>query len=117
MHRAGTWTGSESLAVRIENFSVGATSEFSIPISSVAYKFLDLMDPMHSSSTRHATSIQGTLTGRGGNLFIIDDPLKPGDAISEVSRERVIEWYRSTLVCTENLNSDVVMVKPAEDRV
>jgi predicted phage terminase large subunit-like protein len=47
---------------------------------------------------RYATSIQGTLTGRGGNLFIIDDPLKPGDATSEVSRERVIEWYRSTLV-------------------
>src|SRR5260221_13423203 len=47
---------------------------------------------------RYATSIQGTLTGRGGNLFIIDDPLKPGDALSEVSRERVIEWYRSTLV-------------------
>ena len=47
---------------------------------------------------RYATSIQGTLTGRGGNLFIIDDPLKPGDAISEVSRERVIEWYRNTLV-------------------
>jgi predicted phage terminase large subunit-like protein len=47
---------------------------------------------------RYATSIQGTLTGRGGNLFIIDDPLKPGDALSQVSRERVIEWYRSTLV-------------------
>jgi len=47
---------------------------------------------------RYATSIQGTLTGRGGNLFIIDDPLKPGDAISETNRERVIEWYRSTLV-------------------
>jgi predicted phage terminase large subunit-like protein len=47
---------------------------------------------------RYATSIQGTLTGRGGNLFIIDDPLKPGDALSDVSRERVIEWYRSTLV-------------------
>jgi predicted phage terminase large subunit-like protein len=47
---------------------------------------------------RYATSIQGTLTGKGGNLFIIDDPLKPGDALSEVSRERVIEWYRSTLV-------------------
>jgi hypothetical protein len=38
------------------------------------------------------------LTGRGGNLIIIDDPLKPGDALSEVNRERVIEWYRSTLV-------------------
>jgi hypothetical protein len=47
---------------------------------------------------RYATSIQGTLTGRGGNLFIIDDPLKPADAVSEINRERVIEWYRSTLV-------------------
>jgi hypothetical protein len=46
---------------------------------------------------RYATSIGGTLTGRGGNLAIIDDPLKPGDAESEVTRERVIEWYRSTL--------------------
>lgn len=47
---------------------------------------------------RYATSIGGTLTGRGGNLVIIDDPLKPSDALSQVSRERVIEWYRSTLV-------------------
>ena len=47
---------------------------------------------------RYATSIQGTLTGRGGNLIIIDDPLKPSDALSDVSRQRVIEWYSSTLV-------------------
>jgi predicted phage terminase large subunit-like protein len=47
---------------------------------------------------RIATSIDGTLTGLGGNLIIIDDPLKPGDAMSEVVRERVIEWYRSTLL-------------------
>jgi predicted phage terminase large subunit-like protein len=46
---------------------------------------------------RYATSIGGTLTGRGGNLFIIDDPLKPSDALSEVSRQRVIEWFGSTL--------------------
>jgi predicted phage terminase large subunit-like protein len=47
---------------------------------------------------RYATSIGGTLTGRGGDLTIIDDPLKPGDALSDVTREGVIEWYRSTLV-------------------
>jgi predicted phage terminase large subunit-like protein len=47
---------------------------------------------------RYATSIEGTLTGRGGNLVIIDDPLKPNDAHSEVARARSIEWYRSTLV-------------------
>src|SRR4029078_10994587 len=47
---------------------------------------------------RIATSIDGTLTGLGGNLIIIDDPLKLGDAMSETGRARVIEWYRSTLL-------------------
>src|SRR5262245_22109072 len=45
-----------------------------------------------------ATSIDGTLTGLGGNLIVIDDPLKLGDAMSEAVRTRVIEWYRSTLL-------------------
>ena len=47
---------------------------------------------------RIATSIDGTLTGLGGNLIVIDDPLKLGDAMSEAVRTRVIEWYRSTLL-------------------
>src|ERR1035437_7828285 len=47
---------------------------------------------------RHATSIEGTLTGLGGNLVIIDDPLKQEDAHSEAVRKRTIEWYRSTLL-------------------
>jgi hypothetical protein len=46
---------------------------------------------------RYATSVGGTLTGRGGNLIIIDDPLKPSDAVSDVTRPRVIEWYGNTL--------------------
>jgi predicted phage terminase large subunit-like protein len=47
---------------------------------------------------RIATSIDGTLTGLGGNLIVIDDPLKLGDALSETVRARVIDWYRSTLL-------------------
>jgi hypothetical protein len=47
---------------------------------------------------RIATSIDGTLTGLGGNLIVIDDPLKLGDAMSEAVRTRVIDWYRSTLL-------------------
>jgi predicted phage terminase large subunit-like protein len=47
---------------------------------------------------RYATSIDGTLTGLGGNLFIIDDPIKLGDAFSEVVRKRTIDWYRETLL-------------------
>jgi predicted phage terminase large subunit-like protein len=47
---------------------------------------------------RYATSIDGTLTGLGGNLIIIDDPIKLGDASSDVVRRRSIDWYRNTLV-------------------
>lgn len=46
---------------------------------------------------RLATSINGTLTGRGGNMIIIDDPLKPQDALSESRRESVNQWYNNTL--------------------
>ena len=46
---------------------------------------------------RYTTSIEGTLTGLGGNLVIIDDPLED-DAHSEAVRKRTIEWYRSTLL-------------------
>lgn len=46
---------------------------------------------------RLATSVSGTLTGRGGNLIIIDDPLNPKEAMSESMRTAVNEWFDSTL--------------------
>lgn len=48
--------------------------------------------------SRLATSVGGTLTGRGGNLIIIDDPLKPQDAQSESAREWLKQWYANTLL-------------------
>jgi hypothetical protein len=48
--------------------------------------------------SRLATSVGGTLTGRGGNLLIIDDPLKPQDAQSESARESLKQWYCNTLL-------------------
>jgi predicted phage terminase large subunit-like protein len=47
---------------------------------------------------RLATSVGGTLTGRGGNLIIIDDPIKPDEAMSDTTRERLIEWCGNTLL-------------------
>jgi hypothetical protein len=47
---------------------------------------------------RLTTSIDGTLTGRGGDIIIIDDPLKPVDALSDAKRERVNQWYFNTLL-------------------
>jgi predicted phage terminase large subunit-like protein len=52
--------------------------------------------------SRFATSIGGTLTGRGADLIIIDDPLNAADAQSETSRKRVIDWYGGSLVSRLN---------------
>ena len=46
---------------------------------------------------RLATSIDGSLTGRGGHIMIIDDPLKPSDASSDPKREHVNAWFKNTL--------------------
>jgi predicted phage terminase large subunit-like protein len=46
---------------------------------------------------RFATSVGGTLTGRGGNLIVIDDPMKPDEAASRASRDRVLEWFSATV--------------------
>jgi predicted phage terminase large subunit-like protein len=44
-----------------------------------------------------ATSVGGTLTGRGGDMIIIDDPLKPDDAKSEAKRFGANQWFTNTL--------------------
>ena len=44
-----------------------------------------------------ATSVGGVLTGRGADLIIIDDPLKPSDAMSESRRTAANEWFDGTL--------------------
>lgn len=46
---------------------------------------------------RLSTSVGGTLTGRGGDIIIIDDPIKPDEAMSETVRRKVIHWYGNTL--------------------
>jgi predicted phage terminase large subunit-like protein len=52
---------------------------------------------------RMSTSVGGVLTGRGGNFLIIDDPLKPDEALSESRRKSVNDWYDNTL--TSRLNN------------
>jgi predicted phage terminase large subunit-like protein len=47
---------------------------------------------------RLATSVGGTLTGRGGEFAIIDDPLKPQDAYSDSKREAANDWFGNTLL-------------------
>jgi predicted phage terminase large subunit-like protein len=55
---------------------------------------------------RLATSVGGVLTGRGADVIIIDDPSKPDEALSEVRRKRVSEWFDNTLYTRLNSKRD-----------
>src|SRR6516164_1921802 len=46
---------------------------------------------------RLATSTGGVLTGRGADFILIDDPLKPEDALSKALRQACNEWFVHTL--------------------
>ncbi len=59
---------------------------------------------------RFATSVEGTLTGRGGKFIIIDDPIKPDSAMSEADRKRVNEWFQRVVYTRLNDRSDGVII-------
>lgn len=65
-----------------------------------------ILDPKKQSNTeigttaggyRFATSVGATLTGRGADLIIIDDPLKANEGHSPTARQSCIEWFNSTV--------------------
>ena len=51
---------------------------------------------------RLSTSVGGVLTGRGADYIILDDPLKPDDAMSETRRKAVNDWFDNTLLSRLN---------------
>jgi predicted phage terminase large subunit-like protein len=59
---------------------------------------------------RLSTSVGGTLTGRGGDILVIDDPIKPSDADSEARRREVIEWFTSTAISRLDDKHDGAMI-------
>lgn len=61
---------------------------------------------------RLATSVGGALTGRGGDIIIIDDPLKASEALSDTHREHVNEWYHVTLLSRldDKVNGVIILI-------
>jgi predicted phage terminase large subunit-like protein len=60
---------------------------------------------------RFATSVGGSLTGKGGQYIIIDDPLNPTQAASVVERETANNWMSSTVPSRlNNQEEDVIIV-------
>jgi predicted phage terminase large subunit-like protein len=68
---------------------------------------------------RLATSVGGTLTGRGAGYLIIDDPHKPDEAVSDARRQTALDWFDNTLRTRLNNQNDgciiVVMQRLHED--
>lgn len=46
---------------------------------------------------RIASSVDGTATGDGGDIIIIDDPISAGDALSATIRASANEWFDNTM--------------------
>ena len=44
-----------------------------------------------------ATSVGDVLTGLGADIIIIDDPLKPEEALSQAQRQAANDWFDHTL--------------------
>ena len=82
---------------------------YKTPIS--AAKDTELEFATTLGENRLSTSVGGTLTGRGGNLIVIDDPLKPQDAYSEAAREGTKQWYANTLLSRlDDKTKDAIIV-------
>ncbi len=48
------------------------------------------------NGARVATSVGGPLTGKGGDILIIDDPMKAEDAASQTRRDALWDWFTGT---------------------
>ena len=60
---------------------------------------------------RLATSVGGTLTGRGGNVLLIDDSLKADDANSPILLDAPNEWFRNTALSRlDSLTDSMIFV-------
>ena len=68
---------------------------------------------------RYATSVGGSLTGIGAHVIIVDDPLKPDEALSDAERNKANDWARHTLFTRINDKADdriiIVMQRLHED--
>jgi predicted phage terminase large subunit-like protein len=59
---------------------------------------------------RYATSNGGSLTGLGGDIIILDDPMKVQDGLSEAARKAAKQWYDGTLYTRLNNKAEGVII-------
>lgn len=67
---------------------------------------LDKQANLHLTTTsggvRFATTVGGSLTGLGGDVIVVDDPIKASDAYSQVARDGAYNFVQQTLLSRLN---------------
>lgn len=63
-----------------------------------------------ANGSRMATSVGGVVTGRGADLIILDDPLKPEEALSDSQRTKVNDWFDGTLFSRMNQKETGIII-------
>lgn len=73
---------------------------------------VSLWRPQKGNGYVRAAGIGGAITSFGADLFIIDDPFKDMDeAVSEVMREKVWEWYQSVALTRLSPSAGLILVQ------
>lgn len=75
------------------------------PVKNTEFEFHTTQNGM-----RFATTVNGGLTGIGGDYIIIDDPIKVSDASSAYQREKTNKWFSETVLSRLNNKSTGVVI-------
>lgn len=52
---------------------------------------------LNEGGSYYATGTGGSITGKGSDFFLIDDPLKPDEAESDIIRTGINNWFENTV--------------------
>lgn len=71
----------------------------------------DIFETVPYRGTYRSAGVGGGITGMGGDFIIIDDPIKNADeAESATFRDKLFDWYRSTLYTRKERGAGICLV-------
>lgn len=92
----------------LDNFKLIA-SDFNISLNNSQKSKSEFVTSENGSIT--AVGVGGTLTGKGADLIIVDDPIKNDkEANSETRRDSIMEWFNATLLTRLEPGGSVILV-------
>jgi predicted phage terminase large subunit-like protein len=71
----------------------------------------DLFEIVNHRGSYRSAGVGGGITGMGGHILIVDDPIKDAaEAQSEVIRESIWDWYRTTFYSRQAPGAGILLI-------